>query len=98
MTFTLHRTLYLPWVALLGTMLAGIVVWMVASLLNDPGQGEDGMGPFPSPLMLIIMASLVAFVVTFVAMFFRTAGWTIFVAVILVVVVVVVVVAVDCAE
>ncbi len=91
MGFTLHGTLSYPWMALFVALLAGVTAWVVSAAVSDPGQEADGLGAFPSPLMLIIIASLVAFVVTFVAAFFRTAGWTAFVGALLVVVAVVVV-------
>jgi hypothetical protein len=95
MRFALYTTLAYAWFALFLALLVGGMVWIGASAMDPPEPNEDGMGAFPSPMLLVIIASLVTFVVAFVGAFFRTLGWTLFIAVVLTIVAYVAIIVLD---
>ena len=91
MSFTVYRTLAYSWAILLAALVAGSAAWTVFSIMDPPTVAHDDLGDFPSPMFIIIVASLSAFVVAFVAAFFQTKGWTAVVAMLLLAVVLIVV-------
>lgn len=95
MRFSIYSTFAAAWFAFLLAMFVGCLVWIGASAMDPPEPSGDGMGTFPSPMLMVIMAALVTFVIAFVGAFFRTLGWTLFIAIVLVIVAYVAIILLD---
>jgi hypothetical protein len=91
----LYRMMYYVWVPTFATLFAGVVAWIVISALDPPTPTVGGMGEFPSIFFLIALATIVVLVVSFVAAFFQTKGWTAFIVIVMLIVAWVVILLLD---
>lgn len=81
-----YRMMYYVWVPTFVVLLAGVASWIAISVVDEPALNPDLMGDFPSPLFIIVYSTIAILVVSFVAAFFQTRGWTAFVSAVMVIV------------
>ena len=74
------------WVPTFFALFAGVLAWVAFSSWDPPVTSPDGIGEFPSPFFIIVLATIVTLVIAFVASFFQTKGWTAVVTLILLIV------------
>ena len=90
-----YRMMYYVWIPTFAAMFAGVVAWVAISAMDTPTPSIDGLGEFPSPFFIIILATIVALLVSFVTAFFQTKGWAAFIIAVMLIVSYVVILLLD---